>query len=121
MKTSYILLEEMRFFAHHGVFEEERQTGNYFTVDLKMKVSLASAAESDNLIDTLNYGIAYEIVKKEMAVPSKLLEHVAKRIIDALFDEFGRQLSSVEIKLSKLNPPLGGQVAKASVILVQER
>lgn len=121
MKTSYILLEEMRFFAHHGVFDEERQTGNYFTVDLKMKVSLANAAESDNLIDTLNYGTAYEIVKKEMAIPSKLLEHVAKRIIDALFDEFGRQLASVEIKLSKHNPPLGGEVGKATVILYKEK
>jgi len=121
MKTNYILLEDMRFFAHHGVFEEERQAGNYFTVNLKLGTSLSAAAESDNLIDTLNYGVAYEIVKKEMAVPSKLLEHVARRIIDALFDEFGRQLASVEVRLSKHNPPLGGEVGRATVVLNQER
>ncbi len=121
MKTNYILLEDMRFFAHHGVFEEERRVGNYFTVDLKLGTSLSAAAESDNLIDTLNYGVAYEIVKKEMAIPSKLLEHVARRIIDALFDEFGRQLASVEIRLSKHNPPLGGEVGKATVVLSREK
>lgn len=117
MKTDYILLEDMRFFARHGVLEEERVAGNYFTADLKMEVSLAAAAESDHLVDTLNYGTAYDIVRKEMEIPSNLLEHLAKRILDALFDEFGRQLVSTEIRLSKLNPPLGGEVNKATVIL----
>jgi dihydroneopterin aldolase len=56
-----------------------------------------------------------------MAEPSKLLEHVAKRIIDALFDEFGPQLASVEVRLSKHNPPLGGEVGRATVVLSQDR
>jgi 7,8-dihydroneopterin aldolase/epimerase/oxygenase len=121
MKTDYILLEEMHFFARHGVLEEERITGNHFTVDLKLGVSLTDAAESDNLVDTLNYATAYAIVKKEMEIPSNLLEHLAKRIIDTLFDEFGKQLLSAEIRLSKLHPPLGGEVEKATVILYRER
>lgn len=121
MKTDYILLEEMRFFAHHGVFKEERQTGNNFTVSLRLGVSLTDAAESDNLVDTVNYGNAYAVVKREMDIPSNLLEHVAKRIIDGLFDEFGRQLKSIEIHLSKHNPPVGGEVARATVVMFRER
>jgi dihydroneopterin aldolase len=117
---SYILLEDMRFFAHHGFYEEEQKTGNYFTVDLKMKVKIDEAAESDQLTDTLNYERAYNIVKAEMEIPSRLLENVAARIMNLLFDQFA-QLSSVEIRLSKLNPPLGGEVGKATVILCRER
>lgn len=121
MQTDYILLEDMRFFSHHGVFQEERQTGNYFSVDLKLGVSLAAAAESDNLLDTINYAAVYEIVKREMDIPSNLLEHIAKRILDSLFEEFGRQLQSIEIRLSKFNPPLGAEVAKATVLLTRNR
>jgi 7,8-dihydroneopterin aldolase/epimerase/oxygenase len=117
---SYILLEDMRFFAHHGYYGEEQKTGNYFTVDLKMEVEFGKAAESDELTDTLNYENAYNIVKTEMGVPSRLLENVAERILQTLFAQF-QQLTFAEVKLSKLNPPLGGEVGKATVILRKER
>ena len=79
-----IELREMRFYAHHGVGEQETVVGNWFTVDLTLEAPLEGAVESDDLSATINYAEAYEVVKAEMAVPSKLIEHVAGRIMRAL-------------------------------------
>lgn len=114
---SYILLENIEIFANHGVFPQETLVGNVFFVTVKIKVDVYQAAENDCLVDTVSYADVYEIIKKEMSIPSKLIEHAAKRIIDRLKNTYP-QIMSVEIKLSKRNPPVGGQVECASVILI---
>jgi len=108
----------MRFYAFHGVSEEERHVGAFFSVDLKLYLDLSKAAESDCLEDTVSYASIYSIVKNEMAVPSKLLEHLAGRIVRQIKMQF-RQIRRVEIKLTKLNPPVGGEVDSASILLVK--
>ena len=70
----------------------------------------------DELDDTINYAAVYAVVKEQMDIPSKLIEHVAGRILYALKERFP-QLAAVELKLSKLNPPFGGDVHSASIIL----
>lgn len=117
MKCSYILLENIQLFAHHGVLEQETKVGNYFVVNVKLKVDLSKAAETDDVEDTISYADVYNIVKREMEQPSKLLEHAAKRIIKGLKNEFS-EIDEVEVKLSKLNPPMGAQLDAASVILI---
>jgi len=114
---SIILLENMVFHAKHGVFAQENIVGNTFIVNLKIKTSsLSEAFINDDIEDTLNYADVYDIVKEEMAIPSKLLEHVGYRIIKRL-KGFSEKVTWVELKISKQNPPVDGQVEYASVIL----
>ena len=63
-----------------------------------------------------NFTAAYEVVKAEMGVPSKLIEHVAGRVMWALKARFPR-LTAIEIRLAKRNPPFGGDIREAAVIL----
>ena len=106
----------MEFFAYHGCFKEERIVGNKFLVDLRIDTDLSKAAASDDLHDTLNYQKAYQLVKEQMHEKSHLLEHIAQRIIDALYSKF-EGIQMITVKVSKMNPPLGGKTEKVSVIL----
>jgi dihydroneopterin aldolase len=114
--TGIIEIENMEFFAHHGCYEEERVKGNTFLVTLKMETDMTLASESDNIIDAVNYQIAYNIVKDEMMKPSNLLENVCLRILDSLYDKM-TDIKKATVKVSKLNPAMGGKVEKTSVTL----
>ena len=111
---SHIFLIGMRFFAHHGVGEQETLVGNEFIVNLKLKVNIQQAMQTDDVADTVSYADVYETVKKEMSVPSKLLEHVGKRIIDRLFSDFP-QIEEIRFTLSKRNPPMGADIEAAGI------
>jgi len=115
-----ITLEGMEFFAHHGFYKEEQKIGNKFAVDIMIVTDLSDAAEHDALEETINYETLYKIIRHVMNEPTKLLEHLGKRIIDTVFNEF-QQVSSVEVKVSKYNPPVGGICQKASVSLKESR
>lgn len=116
-KTMGIIeIEGMKFYAFHGHFEAEQIVGNEFIVDLRLETDCNKAAISDNLVDALNYQVVYEIVKREMAQPSKLLENIAKRILDSLKFQF-TSIINVSVKISKINPPMGGEIEKVSVTL----
>lgn len=108
------MVEEMEFFAYHGCYEAEQIVGNKFLVDLKMETDVTKPSLTDKLEDALNYHAAYEIVKAQMQIRSNLLEHLAKRIVDALYEAFP-QLQKATIKVSKLYPPMGGQIKRVSV------
>lgn len=111
-----IELQEMKFHAFHGVLPQETCVGNAFIVNLTLTAPLQKAVETDQLQYTINYAEAFGVVKKEMSQPSQLLEHVAGRILNALKKQFP-ELSGVLLKVSKLNPPFGGDVYSATVIL----
>jgi 7,8-dihydroneopterin aldolase/epimerase/oxygenase len=111
-----ISIENMRFFAYHGCFREEAETGTEFQVDLHMICETADAELSDKLTDTVNYQAVYELVKREMMTRSHLLEHVGRRILDALQEEFPA-VDDAELTIYKLHPPVGGQVGSVSVTL----
>jgi dihydroneopterin aldolase len=106
----------MEFYAHHGHFREEQIIGGRFSVDLVIDTDLTAVAESDELSDTVDYSRIYEIVRTEMVRPSKLLEHLAKRIIDAVY-LVSADIKKVTVTVSKLNPTIGGKMDKFSVIL----
>lgn len=109
-------LEEMSFYAFHGCFEEEQRVGNRFTVNISIETDCSQAMLSDNIEDALNYVSVYEITREQMAVKSHLLEHVTKRIIDAIYTQFPYVLK-VTVKVSKMTPPMGGQMRCVSVTL----
>ena len=118
--TSYILLENIRFFAYHGVVPQETTVGNEFIVSLRLKTDITRATESDDVADTVNYAEIHQAVKEEMDIPSKLLEHVAGRIVLRLFNDFPA-VECIDLKLSKRNPPMGADIETAGVEVHVER
>lgn len=111
-----IEIENMEFFAYHGCFKEEQIVGNKFLVDLKITTDCMAASCTDRLEDALDYSRAYELIAIEMKQVSKLLEHVCKRILDALYQEFP-MIIEASVKVSKMNPPMGGRMERVSVTL----
>jgi dihydroneopterin aldolase len=116
LKMQYLELKGMNFHAYHGVLEQERKVGNSYTVDVKLYTDLKKGIASDNLAYTINYATVYEVIKKEMAIPSNLIEHVAGRIIERIRKNFP-PVERVEIRLAKKNPPFGGDIQEVAVFL----
>jgi dihydroneopterin aldolase len=106
-----ILLEGMEFFAFHGCFKEEQIIGTRFIVDLEVDADTRTAEKTDHLKDTLDYVRLYQCVKREMDSKSSLLEYVAGRINEAIKNDFS-QIEGIRLKISKLNPPVGGKMAQ---------
>jgi len=111
---SKITLKNMSFHAYHGVLEQEQRLGNTFTVTLSYETDSATAEQSDNLDDTLDYQKVYEVVKEQMETPSHLIEHIARRIFDSVMKKFPR-IKNLNVKLTKLHPPLGRKVESVRV------
>ncbi|MEG1909799.1 MAG: dihydroneopterin aldolase [Bacteroidales bacterium] len=114
--NTIIALENMEFYAYHGCFTEERQIGTHFRIDLWMEVDTTLAQKNDTLNDTVNYVAIYQDLKEQMMISSKLIEHVAARILDTIHAKYPMVQHS-EIKVSKLNPPLGEKIGCVSVRL----
>jgi dihydroneopterin aldolase len=106
----------MRFYAHHGCFSQERAIGTHFVVDLSFNTDTTRAEQSDSIADTVSYLDVYQTVKREMQQPSNLLEHVASRVGEAVLKEYPA-VTDIKVKVSKMNPPLGGQMHSVSVEL----
>jgi 7,8-dihydroneopterin aldolase/epimerase/oxygenase len=115
-----IALEGLDFHAFHGVYPHERESGNWFEVDIAVETDFSVAAEHDDLEATVNYETLFRIVKDEMEKPSKLLETVAGKIVDDVMKAFP-SVTAVEFKISKLNPPIGGKCKRSSVSLTKKR
>lgn len=113
---STISIEQMEFYAYHGCFREEQIIGTRFLVDLYLDLDTQKAEKTDGLADTVNYQEVYLLVKRQMDIKSKLLEHVGKRILDAIRENYP-QVSSARLKISKMNPPLGGKIGNVSLIM----
>jgi len=109
-----IRIEDMEFYAFHGHYKEEQIVGNHFIVDVKIDTDTGKAGTSDDLRDTLNYQKAYLIIKREMETTSNLLEHIATRILDALYNELSG-IDRATVKVSKMNPVMGGRIGRVSV------
>ena len=114
--TGIIELLGMHFTAFHGCLEEEKECGNEFVVDFRCRYGIKQAALEDDLSLTLDYSKVYDIVAAQMALPSDLLENVAARIFDAIL-EAHPDIEEMEVKVTKLNPPVNGPTDSASVTL----
>lgn len=115
-----VSLEGLEFHAYHGVYAHERSSGNKFEVDILVDTQFADSAFHDELSGTINYEDLYAVVKAEMEKPSKLLETVGHAIAKQTLQSF-KAAVSVEVKISKFNPPIGGVCKKASVVVNQKR
>ena len=117
LMSSKIYLRNVRFHAFHGVLPQEGIVGNDYLVNLVLDYDFSSAMKTDNLEGTLNYAEVYQKVREEMAVPSKLLEHVAGRIAHRLFSDFP-EIKKLQLSITKVNPPMGADSDGAGVEVV---
>jgi dihydroneopterin aldolase len=115
-----IKVENIRVYAFHGCLKEETKIGSDYRVDLKVKVDLKVSSKTDELSDTVDYVLLNKIVKEEMQQPSKLLETVAKRILKRIFME-DALVKKASVCVSKLNPPIGGDVEKVTIKMTERR
>lgn len=115
-----VALEGLEFFAYHGFHDEEQKMGNKYAVDISVTTNFNEAAEKDILSETVNYAELYKLVRSEMHKPSRLLENIGKRIIKHVFADF-KHVTSIEISISKFNPPIGGVCERAKVTLTESR
>ena len=116
LMSSKIYLRNVRFHAFHGVLPQEGIVGNDYLVNLVLDYDFSSAMKTDVLQGTLNYAEVYQKVREEMAVPSKLLEHVAGRIAHRLFSDFP-EIQKLQLSITKVNPPMGADSDGAGVEL----
>ena len=109
-----ITVEGIKVYAYHGCLEEEGKIGGNYSVDVYMKTDFSEAALLDDLTKTIDYVEVYDIVKAEMAIRSKLIEHVGQRIMDKLMNRL-KQIKSCKVRVTKYNPPMNGNVEKVSI------
>ena len=115
-----IQVNNIKLYAYHGCLEEEEKIGSEYRVDVSVKANLKKSSITDELIDTIDYVHLNHIVKQEMAVRSKLLEEVVKRILNRIFKELS-MVEKAKVSVAKLNPPIGGNVEEVVVILTKKR
>jgi len=116
MQKGIIELEEMEFYAYHGCFKEEQVVGNRFMVNIAIQLDVKTPSQTDSINDALNYVSVYELTKKEINQNSHLVEHLTERILNAIHQEFN-YVDWVRVKVSKMNPPMGGQMKAVSVTM----
>lgn len=111
---NHITIEGVRLYAYHGCLEEEGMIGGEYIVDVYMQTDFLEAAATDDLNLTIDYCTVFNICREEMAIRSKLIEHVCKRIFDTLRATFP-QLIHTKVVVTKLLPPMHGPVDKVTV------
>ncbi|MGB1323818.1 MAG: dihydroneopterin aldolase [Flavobacteriaceae bacterium] len=115
-----IKVENIRVYAHHGCLKEETVIGSNYRVDVAVSANLDKSSKTDDLKDTVDYVTLNSIVVDEMGIPCKLLETVAQRIIARFLNECA-EVDWASVSVSKLNPPIGGDVEKVTVMLEEKR
>ena len=120
IKMGIIKLKNIRTYSYHGCLIEEGKIGSDYAVDLEVKTDLRKSAVSDDLKDTVDYVLLNRIVVEEMDVRAHLLEHVAHRIIKRIFKEVAA-ISRITLAVSKLNPPIGGDVEAVTIEMEEYR
>ncbi len=115
-----IKVNNIKLYAFHGCLDEEAKIGSEYSVDIKVKADLKKSAKTDELSDTVDYVHLNHIVKEEMAIRSKLLEEVAQRILNRFFKEL-KMIRKATVSVSKINPPIGGNVKEVVIILTKKR
>ncbi|GHT12631.1 hypothetical protein AGMMS4956_07540 [Bacteroidia bacterium] len=115
-----IMLDGMEFYAHHGCFAEEQQVGTQFVVNVSFAADIEQAAATDDIRNTVNYIAVYQLVKAQMAITSRLIEHVAHRIATSIIEQFAL-VQRVEVKIAKLNPAVGGQMRQSAATVCLQR
>ena len=109
-----IKVKNIQVYAYHGCLIEEGKIGSDYRVDIKVEANLGPSSVSDHLKDTVDYVHINKIVKEEMAIRSKLLESVTRRILERILNEIPIAMNATA-EVSKINPPIGGNVEMVTI------
>ena len=115
-----VLVEDLEVFAYHGHFKEEQLVGRNFVVNLMVDTDFSKAIATDELDGTVDYSALCRIINEQMAIPSKLLEHVGGRILAKIKEEFSGSVLFAELKIAKINTPLPGKIGAVSIVMREE-
>ena len=115
-----IKVRNIRLYAYHGCLDEEGKIGSEYRVDLAVKTDLSKSAKTDNLSDTVDYVHLNRIIKQEMSVRTKLLETVADKILTRIINEIPL-VKKATVEVSKVNPPIGGNVALVTIKMSKKK
>ncbi len=115
-----VFIKGLRIYAYHGVLPQEQVVGSYFTIDISINTDFSKAIFDDDLNGTINYAEVLNIIKREMAIPSKLMEHVAGRIISSVFHQI-ESAQHIRLQITKENPPMGADCKGAGIEIEQSR
>ena len=115
-----IKVTNIRLFAYHGCLVEEGKIGSDYRIDLTIKADLSKSALTDNFVDTVDYVHLNRIVKQEMAIRAQLLEEVANRILNRILFEL-KMIKKAKVAVSKINPPIGGNVEMVTIEMKKKR
>lgn len=110
-----LAIEELKIFAYHGCMEVEQAIGSYYEINLNVRADLSKVSQTDNIMDTVNYVVLNSIIHEQMAIVSKTIENVCERILNTIHEQFP-EIQWVRLKISKINPPVHGDMKKFSVI-----
>lgn len=108
-----IELHTLKFFAYHGVHEEETILGTDFEVSASIIFNAPEKIMA--LKDTIDYVSAYQIIKDKFQIPEKLLETLAQNIVEALY-EFDNRILTINISIKKINPPISNFTGEVGVV-----
>ena len=113
-----IELKKLRFLAYHGLYAEERKTGNEFEIDLSVSYQPASGTIT-GISDTVNYSALYTLLKKEMQMPRHLLETFLMEVAEIIHLSFP-QIKKIVISITKLHVPISKFTGTAGVEYTKE-
>jgi dihydroneopterin aldolase len=106
----------IKVYAHHGCLKEETAIGGHYIVDIYMNTDFSLASQNDDLSETINYVDIHALVKREMAIPSKLIEHVGQRIVESIKSRY-KSIKTLRVKVIKICPPINGDVHNVAIII----
>lgn len=109
----------LEFFAYHGVYSEEQKAGNNFIVNLSVAGDFDDAVQNDNLEGTIDYEKLYDVIADEMHTRSKLLEHLAGRILKRIVKGHP-EIKEIVVAIEKLNPPIKGKCRVTRVSIAKK-
>lgn len=115
-----IILNNLRFYSYHGVLPQENAVGDWYTINLRLTLNDETALTSDNIADTVNYADVYQEVKRQMAQPSRLIEHLCGKITRQLFERFPL-ITEIQISIVKQNPPMGADCDGCGIEVTTKR
>jgi len=113
-----VFVNGLEVFAFHGITDEEKKNGTNFVLDIFVETDFTKAAYEDNLKYTIDYAKVCEIAEEQMKITSNLLEHVAQRIVNAIYQSF-EGVKKVSVKIQKQNPPLAYKLISVGVEIEQ--
>ena len=114
-----ITVEGIRLYAYHGHLPEEAKLGGHFIVNVWVTTDTSVVEITDNLNDTVDYVKIIAIVKEQMAIRSDIIEHSAKRIVDAIL--LLNKVEKIKVEVEKIQPPIDASFGKISVTIKGEQ